>query len=120
MQQLIQRICVDCDSVKTSLTETGFFKWYFLDKDKSKPICAKCYNKRYNIRHIRFKDKRILLETNPRIGICSNCGQSIAKGEIEKTDMHHTKYDPKNPEAYTLELCVRCHNRERMIKKNRK
>jgi len=108
-----KRRCSDCNSVKTSLTKLGFPKWYFIKKDKSKPICAKCYDKLYNIKHIRFKDKRLLLEANPRIGVCSNCGKSIAKGEIKKTDMHHEKYDPKNPEAHTRELCVGCHNKER-------
>jgi len=142
MQQLVQRTCLDCSSVKTSLTKDGIPNWHFLNKDKSKPICNKCYKKRWNrsnskkrkldykkwkennpdyyetylrqhyITRINFKGKAIFLETNPRIGTCSNCGRSIAKGEIEKTNMHHIKYDPKNPEAYTIELCTRCHSKE--------
>jgi len=49
-------------------------------------------------------EKQIVVGINPRIGVCSMCGD-----RPKKTNMHHTKYDPDNPLAYTIELCVPCH-----------
>jgi hypothetical protein len=53
---------------------------------------------------IRFKGKQIPLPENPRIGICTICGKE------GNTNLHHTKYDPKDPLAHTVELCIKCHN----------
>jgi len=63
-------------------------------------------------RRISFRGKRILLKENPRKGICSNCGKSVAKGEIKTTNIHHTKYHYDDPLKDTIELCVKCHNIE--------
>jgi len=62
-------------------------------------------------KRINFKGKLIGLEKEPRIGICSKCGKSVKKGEIKRTNLHHLKYDPKNPLNHTIELCVGCHNK---------
>ena len=63
---------------------------------------------------IRFKDKRVNVGKNPRIGICSKCKK---KG---LTHMHHEKYDPNNPLKYTKELCPKCHTKLESKKRNPK
>lgn len=90
---------------------------------KTHPNYNKAYNKKYrathkeqikktNQRRLRFKDKHIFLESIPRIGICSRCGKSVAKGEIKRTNTHHLKYDFEHPDNHTIELCVKCHIQE--------
>ena len=68
--------------------------------------------KKLNSSRIKFKNKRIKLKFNPRIGICSKCNKSIQKNEIKQTQIHHTEYDDINPLANTIELCVSCHRKE--------
>lgn len=65
-----------------------------------------------NEKRIKFKGKTIFLKQKIRIGVCSNCKKSVKTGEIKQTQMHHIKYDQKNPEKYTVELCVSCHRKE--------
>lgn len=71
-------------------------------------------NREINKRRIIFKGKRLRLKNTPRKGICSKCGRSIAKGELKRTNLHHTKYDPNNPLNHTIELCPRCHRIEHL------
>ncbi len=61
---------------------------------------------------VRFKDKRVFTMKQIRTGICSKCGKSVAKGEIERTVLHHIKYDPNDPLKHTVELCGFCHRVE--------
>lgn len=63
---------------------------------------------KWNQRLLRFKNKRITLEQNPRTGVCSICRKQ------GKTDMHHLQYDENDPLAHTIELCVPCHNKQRI------
>lgn len=63
-----------------------------------------------NPKRINFKGKQIFVGKIIRSGICSKCGRSVSKGEIKRTVLHHTKYDPSNPLANTIELCSSCHN----------
>jgi len=84
-------------------------KYYLKNKENSTIYSKSRYSEnREHIlsehrKFIRFKDKRIKLERNPRSGICSECN---FKG---LTNMHHEKYDEFNPLAHTIELCVKCH-----------
>jgi len=66
-------------------------------------------------KQIVFKGKCTRLKENPRKGICQLCGRSVHKGEIKYTNLHHFKYDSKNPLANTIELCVRCHNTQAIV-----
>jgi len=77
-----------------------------VNKDKIKER-----NKKYQGRLIRFKGKHIWLSHNPRIGICAECHRRVDRGEINITNLHHFKYDEKDPLAHTIELCVDCHNK---------
>lgn len=70
------------------------------------------WKEHYTGRTIRFKDKRIWLTENPRKGVCIDCGKTGGK-----TVLHHTKYDIKNPLAYTHELCIGCHSRQHRLMK---
>lgn len=55
---------------------------------------------------ILFKNKRIILNYNPRKGICQKCGKN------GRTNLHHIQYDDNDPLAHTIELCVGCHRKE--------
>ena len=66
--------------------------------------------KEHNTNRISFKGENTPLDHNPRKGICNNCKRTVTSGEIKITNLHHIKYDPNNPLAYTIELCVGCHN----------
>lgn len=68
-----------------------------------------------NAKRVRFKGKLIRVGFNPRSGTCSVCGRKVGQG-IRRTQMHHERYDERNPLAHTRELCVSCH-RKRHSKK---
>ncbi len=107
--------CVACDSITTYITKYGYSHWHNHDNSR---LCQKCYfryvlNPVRNPKRIMFNGKWILLDHNPRKGICLKCKKSIANNEIKKTDMHHKKYDKANPLRYTVELCVSCHDKLR-------
>lgn len=69
--------------------------------------------KRNKAYYIVFKDRRLALPYQPRIGECSSCHRTIISGQIKKTNMHHKFYDENDPGAFIEELCVRCHNNRR-------
>ncbi|MBC8549884.1 MAG: hypothetical protein H8D23_09545 [Candidatus Brocadiales bacterium] len=77
------------------------------------PDKVKEWNDKHNLQSIRFKGKSIKLDHNPRTGICSKCG------EKRLTNLHHTKYDDSDPLKYTIELCVPCHNKQHLSKRNK-
>jgi hypothetical protein len=61
----------------------------------------------YCLSVIRFKDKCIRLQQNPRIGVCNWC-RGVVPFDCKRTAMHHEQYDENNPLAHTIELCVKC------------
>lgn len=117
-KKLKQRLCSNCSN-KTiqTITKKGYphERWY---KDNKNGFwCNSCYHKitddpkivkKRNSTRIKFKDKIIYLDKNPRKGICSLCHR---KG---KTDIHHIKYHVKNPLKDTIEICSSCHMKETM------
>jgi len=132
--QMPELICSNCGSKKTGKIRGNYLQWHFKE-DPNSILCHKCYRRRYyennqerelklsekwcNINRIlrksytkrifRFKDKRITVDHEVRIGVCSKCGKSIKKQEIKRTHLHHEKYDEDNPLNNTKELCVSCH-----------
>jgi hypothetical protein len=64
---------------------------------------------------MKFKDKVIHIEKNPRTGVCSLCGNKVGEG-IKRTGMHHIEYHDRNPLKDTVELCGSCHIKESMKK----
>ena len=66
----------------------------------------------YTLQKIRFGGKQIRTNEVVRTGKCSKCLRRVEDGEIKVTHMHHEQYDSNNPLAHTIELCVRCHNKE--------
>lgn len=125
-----KRVCAACDSDKTYITKNGHVKWR---KNGEDWLCGKCYckyvlypnvdpikralrrkidnpifNARYSGRYLTFKGKAILLKSNPKNGICSNCG--AVKGiSCKRTSIHHLEYHEDDPLKNTIELCNRCH-----------
>jgi len=55
---------------------------------------------------VSYKGKTIILDFEPRIGICSKCGKND-----ERTALHHMSYDDEDPLKNTIEVCVGCHNK---------
>jgi hypothetical protein len=83
----------------------------------------KKYNDKYNIRKIKFIDRQIIIDKNPKSGYCSWCPNNIHDGSCKVTNMHHIKYDKNNVLANTIEICASCHaketNTKRVLKKRR-
>ena len=120
------RSCVSCQTTKTSLSyrdSKGHSHGHWHHKPEGW-LCKKCYMRIYNNpkwnpiwnsinspRKITFTPTgRVhILKENPRTGVCSRCFRSKARGEITRTNMHHTSYDPTDVLANTMELCVSCH-----------
>lgn len=95
---------------------------YNLTHKEEKREYDRIYRKNYqpkknilNKQSLRFKEKTLHIGHNPRKGICSDCKRTITSGQIQRTNMHHEKYDPVNPLAFTVELCVKCHNDKRRL-----
>lgn len=134
--------CVLCGSTTTYMQKHGKYEeWHYLDKDKSKLICARCHNRierkahpekqrEYSARYcakyperrkatlkkqVSFMGKRIRLKFNPRKGVCQECGRSVSKGEIKQTLIHHLKYDTTDPLKHTVELCLSCHFKKHWV-----
>jgi hypothetical protein len=63
-------------------------------------------NKRYGPRRLTFLGNSILLDRNPRKGMCSKCGK------CGYTHIHHEQYDKTDPLKHTVELCPSCHAKE--------
>lgn len=102
-----KKICSNCQSQETYKNQ-----WYY---HNNKSFCKKCQNKLFvnpkwhpltNNKRIKFMGKVILLDRNPRTGICSKCGVKRV------TNLHHLLYDELDPLAYTIELCQSCHMTE--------
>jgi hypothetical protein len=123
------RVCSACGSTKTNN------RWY--RDGNSGYHCNRCqmklvYNPRWhpltNPRRIVFKGKQIYLteiKESLRKGICSLCGVRVGQFHpvtghyCKQTHMHHLQYDPSNPLAHTIEVCIPCHKQEhrRLLKK---
>lgn len=59
--------------------------------------------------YMKFQGKNIRLSTSPRKNVCSRCSKRYPDDLRERTILHHTIYNPKNPLDYTIELCHSCH-----------
>lgn len=75
---------------------------------------VRAYLRAYHQRWIGFLGRRVILPSNPRIGVCGRCGRKRKRGRQgqrgeKQFAMHHYRYDPRKPLSYTVELCPRCH-----------
>ena len=123
------RQCSNCKSTNTRIKKTrnGLDYELWLRDGKDGWFCAKCYNKLisnpkwnpinnplnnnknrsyHNSRRLKFKDRYVYVDKNPRNHICSNCGN------IGNTDIHHIQYHENDPLKDTVELCNSCHMKE--------
>jgi hypothetical protein len=106
---LAMRTCSSCRSADTLLSYNRFGYPYkrWTNDGQGGWLCNRCYNrivyrpKSHN--HILFKHKTIYLQSNPRDGICSQCGKTGI------THIHHTEYHDDDPLRDTIELCRSCH-----------
>jgi hypothetical protein len=118
-----KKICYACGSTKTKIrykkNRRPNAEWIYNLDDENNVLCKRCYYEiiEYRARRelcrcmtISFKGRQIYLHHNPKKGICQVCNRSVSAGEIKRTNMHHEEYDEKDPLAYTVELCVNCHN----------
>lgn len=127
----LPRLCSECKSDKTCLRDGKYPRWY---RYKDDWLCQKCYNKFisypvyakklrkkgnliHNPRRLLFKNKRVLLKENPRIGFCLLCSNNIHDGTCSKTNIHHENYHDDDPLKDTIELCTSCHNKIHLNKR---
>ena len=96
-----KRFCSRCGSDTTYIKSAydgrrSYPLWHFAGRDKCSFLCHNCYCKivihpkwrEFAQRHkIRFGEKHIYLNFEPRKGVCSECGRSVAKREIAVTNM---------------------------------
>jgi hypothetical protein len=102
------KCCSNCNSSDTYIDKkTGVHYW-------RKGLCQKCHDKlihnpKWNViinkKKIRYKDKQILLSSDPRKHFCVRCGL------FGKTHLHHLKYHDDDPLKDTIELCPSCHGK---------
>lgn len=57
---------------------------------------------------IAFKGKTVLLQHDPRVGVCNWC-RAVVGIDCDRTHLHHIQYDDANPLRYTIELYPLCH-----------
>lgn len=126
------RVC-DLDTTWTRIAKNGAIYAQWHSDGFGSYLCNRCYNrligsrdyrrrhpekvrmtnKRWFDRTIMYKGKSVAVKENPRKGICSLCGKSIATKEIRITHMHHYgEYIDSDPLANTIELCNSCHGKE--------
>lgn len=124
------RTCINCNSNTTYTNDKGWTWWYRYENGWA---CKSCYmklvnnpkwqqthSKIYSPRRITFKDKRIRLTDNPRIGQCQICKLRIGdefintygkKDIIKHTHLHHYMYNKDDPLKDTIEACNSCHSK---------
>lgn len=84
----IPHVCYACDSTETAHNKNGGPRWNLNigeDRNLIGMLCKRCYNriisnpalraKGYYKQLINFKGKEKLMKTNPRKGICQQCGK---------------------------------------------
>jgi len=110
------RYCINCNSTKTTIQKGKYEQWY---KYQDGQLCGKCHaklivnprrnkiiNDKWNLKHLWFKDRIIIVNKNPRKGVCEWCYKEGL------THIHHTQYHHKDPLRHTVELCPSCHGKE--------
>ncbi len=117
-------VCAVCDSTTTTNWHLHDEYWYcnicYTKHVRNPAKLYQEYNKNYKSRRLLFQDTRLILDHNPRNGVCSKCGKkngekfinTKGKESIVQTHLHHIEYDPNNPLAHTVELCEGCHLKE--------
>lgn len=125
-----KRFCYGCGSNHTYVNTRGSEEW---STNFPTPfyLCKSCYRKYVeypikrdfediNRRLIRFRNRQIKLDKNPRTGICSQCKRKDGDSYINKrgksckikTTIHHLEYHEDDPLKDTIELCRQCHPEE--------
>ena len=116
------RTCLNCGSTTTRIRKpknrpNSYEHWH---KYEGGFLCTKCYDKlihnprdsfRNNHRRILFKDKRVHIDVDPRIGICNFCC-AVVGVNCKRTNMHHLEYHPEDPLKDAIEICPSCHFKE--------
>ena len=113
----LMKQCFNCGSDITTIQKqktkiSPVSHWYF---HEGKTYCEKCNSKLFkNPRRLNPKGKhRIVLEQNPRTGICQICLRKVGEG-IKRTSLHHIQYH-NDPLKDTIELCNSCHMKETWV-----
>lgn len=65
-------------------------------------------HKKYNPRRLSYKGQIILLDHDPKTGVCNLC-RAVVPFDCKKTGMHHFSYSDNDPLADTIEICQKCH-----------
>lgn len=87
-------------------------KWHPITHPITNPITSKKWNQINSTKRLKFHDKQIILDNNPRTGYCSWCTNNIFDKSCKHTHIHHKKYHINDPLEDTIELCPSCHRKE--------
>jgi len=77
-------------------------------------------------RRINYLGDDKFFDQEVRTGVCYFCNKEGRENKSETTILHHTKYDHRDPLAWTIEVCSKCHwqidehNREVIARKTGK
>ena len=116
-KSISERICYGCGISHKS-------HWHLNHDIDNNVLCENCFVKiiHYPLRreivladhkkYIRFKNKRVKLQSNPRIGFCSKCGSK------RFTHMHHWFYLVIMPWSCIVELCNICHPKQTNVNRD--
>ena len=104
------RKCIECKSNKTYMKDGKYPMWQRINDQL---YCNKCYMRIFiapnnNQRRIKYKGKYKYVGTEVRTGICSLCRKQ------GQTQMHHINYHDDDVLKDTIELCIQCHNKQRI------
>ena len=63
---------------------------------------------------INFKGQVVVLEEDPKIGVCNYC-RRIVPFDCSRTHIHHVEYHDDDPLRNTIESCPACHGVEHRV-----
>jgi hypothetical protein len=125
-----KKICYNCNSEETYVTKDGRILWHrwidhiychycymrlFINprnngrtNKKPKPVGYKIKHRIHSLRRIQFRTGRIIVDRNPRVGVCNLC-RAVLPFDCRRTNMHHEEYYAEDVMKGALEICPSCH-----------
>lgn len=127
-------VCYGCNRNYTNFS-CGSIRWHpnHMNDNTTLHLCHSCFNhilhngrrknhqkyldfnKKHNPRRQWYKDRYVMIDKPPRIGVCNLC--RAVRNEInaqvnrkcKKTHLHHEYYHDENTLKDTIEICEYCH-----------
>lgn len=116
------RKCKVCGKEANNALELEEFKSASECKYKRANLCNSCYDAKYmkrnNERRVSFKGKQVYIAVNVRVNVCEICGRKREENLGYQMAMHHDLYIEANPLDFTVEECLYCHPKEKIVDEN--